>query len=453
MGKKLTLGIVFILTLFVVSSTVMAMDHSMFIKGPFDSGKDVTKKCISCHSEEAEDVQHSIHYQWEGKTSTIKGNKNKSLGKKDDINGFCISTPANEQRCAQCHAGYGYGTEEFSFEDQTNIDCLVCHADLSKYKKAKKDWGRPDKSVDLVKAAQSVGQPTRENCLSCHAYAGGGNNVKEGDIEKELIHTNREYDVHMGTDGADMSCQSCHVTKDHKIPGRSIHVLGSEGTVTCAQCHTDKPHNSSNISKKANATLNEHAQTVACQTCHIPEFSKKSKTKMEWDWSAAGSKDADSKLKGNFVKRKNVKPTYLWYNGMSENYLVGDKINPDGPTILAKPVGSIEDKKSKIYPFKEFTSKQPADAKYNQLITPHLFKGFWGHFDWDKALKAGAEAGGLKYSGEYTFETTKTFIGISHEVVPKEKALNCGSCHLGGDRIDFEALGYEGDPMVKGGRN
>jgi hypothetical protein len=34
-------------------------------------------------------------------------------------------------------------------------------------------------------------------------------------------------------------------------------------------------------------------------------------------------------------------------------------------------------------------------------------------------------------------------------VVPAEKALNCLDCHGDNGRMDWQALGYSGDPMLK----
>ena len=41
---------------------------------------------------------------------------------------------------------------------------------------------------------------------------------------------------------------------------------------------------------------------------------------------------------------------------------------------------------------------------------------------------------------------------LSHMVAPKEKALRCDDCHGEKRRMDWKALGYEGDPMTAGGR-
>ena len=43
-------------------------------------------------------------------------------------------------------------------------------------------------------------------------------------------------------------------------------------------------------------------------------------------------------------------------------------------------------------------------------------------------------------------------ISASHEVSPKEDAVQCGECHMGGKRMDWKELGYKGDPMKIGGR-
>ena len=107
------------------------------------------------------------------------------------------------------------------------------------------------------------------------------------------------------------------------------------------------------------------------------------------------------------------------------------------------------------------------------------------------------KAAGLEYSGKYEFVETVMYWGITHEVMPKENALSCANCHTAlskapycgachQDRegidfktlsergidfealakkgrdveglkgttnyIDFNALGYKGDPINTGGR-
>ena len=63
-----------------------------------------------------------------------------------------------------------------------------------------------------------------------------------------------------------------------------------------------------------------------------------------------------------------------------------------------------------------------------------------------------AKAAGIEYSGEYGWAKTAMYWPLSHMVAPKEKALRCDDCHGEKTRMDWGALGYEGDPMTAGGR-
>lgn len=54
---------------------------------------------------------------------------------------------------------------------------------------------------------------------------------------------------------------------------------------------------------------------------------------------------------------------------------------------------------------------------------------------------------GLKYSGQHGFVETEMWWRINHMVSPKDKALQCNDCHNKGERLDWKALGYDGDPM------
>jgi hypothetical protein len=91
------------------------------------------------------------------------------------------------------------------------------------------------------------------------------------------------------------------------------------------------------------------------------------------------------------------------------------------------------------------------DSKYRYLGIFQQYKSLWDDFSWDKALKNGSEI--LPYSGKYEFVNTVSYISASHEVSPKEDAVQCGECHMGGKRMDWKALGYKGDPMKTGGRS
>jgi octaheme c-type cytochrome (tetrathionate reductase family) len=449
-----------------VGASSYAVTEHQEITGPFATPMEVTQKCLECHEDAAHDIMLTSHWTWSLEQRIVdKGKVNR--GKKDVINNFCISINSNWPRCTSCHISYGWKDANFDFSDSSRIDCLICHDTTGKYKKPGPAAGMPagytgnekfdKKPVDLVAVAQNVGKPTRENCLACHGYGGGGDNVKHGDIDSLLDAADSSYDFHMGTDGLDYSCQVCHTTLEHKIKGNAMVVSpGNWNHLDCTDCHDPAPHKQKR--------LNNHIKSVACQTCHIPFFAKGMPTKLEWDWSTAGQdkegekdkygKPTYDKKKGNFIWGKNVIPVYAWYNGNASAYSRGDTIDPTKVTKLNWPEGNINDMNSKIYPFKVHKGKQIYDKKNNYFITPKLWPGgadkeeaYWKSYDWNRAAAAGMKASGLPYSGEYGFAPTEMYWRLNHMVAPAKAALQCNDCHGTGGRMDWKALGYEGDPQ------
>lgn len=426
-------------------------NHATSFKGPFASPQDVTRACLSCHPQAAAEVMQTAHWQWLGAETQIPGHGNtpQRIGKKNLINNFCISITGNWPSCTKCHAGYGWADERFDFKKAENVDCLVCHERAGTYVKG--DSGLPAKGVDLLAAAKSVGFPKRENCAVCHNYGGGGQGVKHGDLDSSLDNPQATDDVHMGRLG--FLCIDCHKSERHAIRGRAFSVsVEDAGGVSCRDCHQAPPHK--------DPRLNTHLKSLACQTCHIPSFARKLPTKTNWDWSKAGDATRKDdvhtylKIKGEFVYGHDVVPEYFWFNGHMERYLAGDRIDPAKPTDINRPIGDKNDKTALIWPFKVHRAKQHYDTKEKILLTPITggTGGFWHDFDWDKALRLGAKANGLPYSGEFGFTETEMFWPLSHMVTPKEQALGCTDCHGAATRFDWRTLGYDGDPAQLGGR-
>lgn len=426
-----------------------ATDHSDLLPGPFDSGKQVTRRCLECHEDAAAEVMRTVHWTWLSEPVEIEGRDQAiAIGKKNALNNFCIGVQSNWPGCTSCHAGYGWEDVDFDFEDESAVDCLVCHDTTGTYVKG--TAGLPLEGVDLAYVAQNVSVPTRESCGGCHFAGGGGNAVKHGDLDEHLIHPPENVDVHMG--GHDFLCIDCHQTENHQIRGRSISVsLDTSHQVYCVDCHPADLHEDDR--------LNAHIPTVACQTCHIPTGAVKDPTKMFWDWSTAGldiEEDERSylKIKGSFVYESDFIPEYLWYAGIRDRYLIGDPIDPSQVTVMNPIQGDIQDAEATIFPFKVHTALQPYDVVNEYLLQPKTFGegGFWTEFDWDLALWLGSESVNLPYSGEYGFTETIMYWPITHMVAPAEQALTCNACHAENGRLDWQALGYYGDPIEWGGR-
>jgi octaheme c-type cytochrome (tetrathionate reductase family) len=444
-----------------------ATDHTQFIKGPFKSGPDVTKQCLQCHQAQAQEFMKTVHWTWSSRQRDTRGEF--QLGKLNAVNNFCISLPSNEPRCTSCHAGYGWKDASFDFANPANVDCLVCHDRTGTYRKFPTAAGHPayeprefppgSKNLwqppDLEAIAKSVGPPERDNCGACHFFGGGGDHVKHGDLDSSMGKPPRTIDVHMATDGANMSCVACHRTSKHVISGKALAVSTSSSgsALDCSDCHAGTPH-------RGNPVLDRHARSVACQTCHIPTFARTLPTKVYWDWSTAGQDKVApvdkhglktyDRQKGDFVWAKDVVPTYLWFDGSVDRVLMGDRIDAAKVVHLNHPNGARGDGVSKITPFKLMQGKQPYDAGTNVIAVPHLFGkgGFWDVYDWDIAVRDGMKTAGLAYVGPVGWVTTDMHWKVNHMVVPKNRALGCNDCHRAPGRLDWKALGYAGDPAT-----
>jgi hypothetical protein len=258
----------------------------------------------------------------------------------------------------------------------------------------------------------------------------------------------------MGTNGGDMTCQACHKNEgdyDHTFPGHGL--TSQEGDIACADCHTAAPHGDE---------MDTHAQRIACQTCHIPAFSRAMPTKMRWEWETAGQKlpvanDQYGKplydnMKGTFEWGKAVRPEVAWFNGKWRRAFIGDSDTYVAePVMLAEPVGSKADATAKLYPFKVMRGNQIADIGNQRIVTPHLFGTatgyypFWGSWSWALAIAEGALATDTPYSGQFGFVETEMYMSLNHEVAPAGAALQCIDCH-GPSGLDWGALGYTDNP-------
>ncbi len=448
-----------------------------------DNTYEGTTSCLDCHGKIGDDFITTGHFTWNGVASNVEGYEGDIHGKANFINNFCIAVPTNEGRCAQCHAGYGLADSSYDFSNPKSVDCLVCHDQSGMYKKGLTTAGLPDPEVDLQLVAQSVadnaGSPVRKNCLACHASAGGGDNVKHGDLSSDMVATTRDFDVHMGTDGANLDCVACHGVKrgpdgellSHGIGGMPFHSVDEGAMKQCADCHGDRA--SIHAGTTVQNTVANHPR-LACQACHVPAIARKLPTKMEWYWEDAGQdiapipvdpitgKPTYDKKKGTFVWGLNVRPELRFHNGKTRKIImnVNDQY-VSTPVVMSAPAADYTDPEAMIYPFKKMIGNQVADANNNTMLVPHLFglnggpNPYWAKYDWDLALQDGAAYTGQTYSGAYEFVPTEMYLQVNHEVAPKEMALGygggqgCSDCHDPG-RVDWNALGWTDNPLNGG---
>ena len=206
-------------------------------------------------------------------------------------------------------------------EQLENIDCLICHAsgyrrDLYANDAGEYEWRpilwRNQYGLDAI--SKRISLPTRAMCLRCHAGAGGGQNYKRGDIEYALADCDRDYDVHMGTDGQDMACIACHTGENHRMRGRGADLSGTDlpgPRMACTDCHDAAPH--------GRKVLDAHVRRVACETCHIPTFARTDPTDMSRDWAHTIHNEETNKFSAKIEFGKDVVPVYAWWNGKTRD--------------------------------------------------------------------------------------------------------------------------------------
>jgi hypothetical protein len=435
------------------------------------------RTCIVCHRAEAQEMLDSLHMQWSGPTPELTNTDGASLGKAvAGINTFCTYAMSSKGACFTCHVrADGNAPHPPELGD---VDCLMCHNDnyqrrfiadpdntvtVTNINNETKtyvfgavdedgnyttvpDYEKMAPGTTMLELARTVHMPTRKSCLRCHATAGGGDWTKRGDMGLSSANPSLGEDVHMSPDGADLSCAACHVTETrHSVGGRGIDLRQTEAVdPTCASCHTKSPHGDSK--------LNRHARgQVSCQTCHIRTFAKGGATEMSRDWRTPHWNPAFCSGQGGFVgeeiKQSDVRPEYVWFDGTSYVYNIGETIAPgeDGIYHMASANGEPFDGKSQIVPIKRHGTIMPLHEN-GQMVPPAIMWMFMTG-DFDQAVQKGMEEQGM--SGNYSLVEADAQMLISHGVEPKEHAPSCTDCHDfsgstpdGYGMLPFTELGY-----------
>ncbi len=396
--------------------------------------------CLTCHSQEANEVMASEHAKWVGK-----------LGK---INDFCTYPDTNllfafptqadanaAAGCATCHVGFGAVQPPSNLQMQNQagkIDCLMCHSDSYNH------VGKVEGGQAVITHTYTQTQmqtilagikrtPSKEACLKCHAKAGGGDGIKQGDIESTMKDPPHDLDVHMSALGGNLTCVSCHTTSAHQIAGRGadLRVAEGSGMKTCSTCHSGS-HPS--VSGLGGEEFSEHLGMADCKVCHIPQFARgqfATETRRDFsDIEPTGIVSLGTRREAARVTGLDLTPKYLRYDGATLPYFyqLGDPLSKtvmEGGVsrylIAGPPSVAGGSTSGKYHPFKVHTAKMAVDGA-NKLI-PLNADSLWGDGLIDPAIA------GYTAAPQHFVETVR-YMALYHQVAPKEQAYNaCGQCH------------------------
>jgi mono/diheme cytochrome c family protein len=425
--------------------------------------------CLSCHAQQATDMAGAVHYKWEGAYSQISNKAAGTVGGKlkSAVNAYCINTLGNWNGCGTCHVGAG--AQPGTVADATrNIDCLICHqSGYKRVRNATTGLFEPDltkMTITMDQAVQTVAKPVKSNCLQCHAKGGGGDGLKRGDLA--LINgttTDRNYDVHMATTGANLVCQNCHTYTNHKVAGRGSDLRPKDAT-TAVNCSTSTCHSTKTSLTTSHTTYDtsHHVGRVACQTCHIPTYGKKAAdavvdattgfgdqaTETDRTWVTPEWSVLNNRYEPTVVKKNNLKPVYAFFDGTSWVYDLNDPSVLDSATgayKISRPNGGINTANTKIYPFKYKTSTQPRHTASGKLIALNT-SVYFKTADVAGSITSGLTNMGLNAADAYTMVKTDEYQMLNHTVSPKASALACTACHgttsVPATNMNLKSMGY-----------
>jgi len=433
----------------ILSCQAFALEIHEKIQGPFTSLEEVTSACLKCHHQQAVEVLQSTHWTWV-RQRTVNG-KNTLYGKKDSLTGFVIDVSSNPTRCMGCHVSNTRPNVNFDTPAPEMVDCLVCHDTTGNYRQL--DQGAPvdhnGNTLELM--ARNVGKPAPVNCMICH-FADCGLPSIDQSLTTTSGNISAVKDIHMDQPLISFTCQDCHASNSGHSFNRKIQQMNNSSSEEgCASCHTSTPH----VIEK----LNQHVTTIACQTCHIPQYAQKYPSIINWNWIMTGKVNRmyQNNLhnrtltldENGFTSATQIEPVYLWDDGGDRVYTRGQRIKPQELTYLQRP--SERNQKSKITPFRVIHGTQIYDKKYRYLISPKMQptgSTFFADSDWDTVASQGMQAIVLPYSGQYAFTPTVSFRRINHGVASISQTLDCLECHGSTSRMPWVELGYEQDPWT-----
>jgi hypothetical protein len=299
-------------------------------------------------------------------------------------------------KCGGCHIG-GNGLESFDKDYQ----CQYCHT------------ADPNGAVTVASCA-----------TKCHAPKDWR---KRGDV------FDAASDLHIA---AGMVCQSCHVTRKHKI-GKGTAIDTTEPSQyamkVCVDCHGLAPHDTDTM-------YNDHTGKVSCETCHIgmrPAGAFISRT-----WNIFNYKGKPISI----FEPAEWLPEYKWYNG------TGEADHTHMPVL--DYCSQMNDAGAKIYPFNAVAvtwfAKIPGvdDAI---VVSDVKACDADGNLETTVAeMRACTNTPSGNTYPEATLVTETINFQISHGVNEIGAAFTCNDCHNGGWVLDWEQLCYEGDPGISG---
>jgi nitrate/TMAO reductase-like tetraheme cytochrome c subunit len=385
------------------------MDHTGAIENV--GGYTGTETCLKCHISVGGEASHNVHGKLTTKQLTAAGiDAAESRSLNPSIWAYRLETESGEIRsggCGRCHssnssekASVSAGAASSGITPSTTVECLICHASIYDMRQRKVTTvSGINKWVEdaSAKTAASVGKPAAPQCLRCH---------QDSLVDLDGTPYTAASDVHAAQN---ISCQSCHVASSRKTTGSNVR--------SCTSCHADFKHGI--------ASIDLHTVRLACQICHITGVTGLSVL----DTTRGADRDGDGLFEEAATGAANKHQEFLWFNGSAD---------PSG-----WPNATREDRKAKIYPFRQYTYVIGFDIVKETRVTANPVV-FAQTGDFALAVRRAANAAGIK-PPKWTRVEQKRIRQLNHGI--NRNGLACDACHSSNGMMDFKALGYMSDEI------
>ncbi|TDA66923.1 MAG: hypothetical protein D9V47_11390 [Clostridia bacterium] len=444
--------------------------------------------CLTCHPQAGEELLDTAHYRLVDYGAATKdfngGSYDLPAGMANRFCGFpagaagiswaylATSNTTGQadtlNSCGKCHVTLGTtGPPNFMADtpdpaEKEKLDCLICHAE--KYPARRVEYvDTPQGKAgvftldpeEAYAAALTVGPTNTEICMRCHEHA------MQGEKYKRMTPFTPATDVHAA---AGMECTDCHTVQNHKIAkGQAATDLVDndlpEVEVSCAKCHTPAPHQN-----QTGELLNEHAQVLACESCHVPDtaFSL-------YDWSKMVLNPETGYYEPT-ITHEPGKIAWRWFNGTGT--AMANALSSKGLVYPGQKGNPPEDK---ITPFRGFNSIMPVDKKNPFILLPFDLKMLKETGDPDAAVKSAMASPFMQmlysqemvpyltkmaaefnqrftpgpWSGEYMWAPMPmdATLMINHAITAGGRS--CTGCHSEKGVFDWQGLGYSEEEITK----
>jgi hypothetical protein len=205
-------------------------DHTKFkeLQKTFNSGPEVTKACLACHTEAAGQIHRTKHWKWE----YTEPRHQAEAGQEDTSSTTsAFRSPSNYAACTSCHIGYGWKDARLRLQvrRKRRLPGLPRHhrqlQEAARLRRQPGDQGhrvsaglgQDHQGIDLSKIAQKVGKTSRDTCGACHFNGGGGDGVKHGDLDSSLAAPDKDSTC---TWTPKASTSPAHLPQDRRPRGR-----------------------------------------------------------------------------------------------------------------------------------------------------------------------------------------------------------------------------------------